>query len=591
MADTVSTTHRPSARRPLARRLRVGALAIPAVVLLAVIFLLPLVKLIGDSVITSTGPSLSRYGDLLTDGIFLQVIWRTVWISTIVTVLTVMLGYPVAYVAARAGKVVSLLLMACVVLPLFTSTLVRSYAWRVLLADNGMINDALLAAGLVDNPIKLLYNDTSIVVGMTQVLLPFAILPILAGLKGIDRSVLNAARSAGASPVTAWRTITLPLSLRGLMAGASLVFITSLGFYTTPALLGGISTPMFAQLVDSQVNNQANYGSTTAAAALVLVGVVLLMFFLRKPLGLVAAAVTTGDVQPMRRRRRLLPSIGWPAGSTMLLRVEDILSPVRWVIVAALASFGALALLAPQIVVAILAFNEASFLSFPPEQYSTRWFGEYFADPNWLDSTLLTARISAMAAIIATLVGTLAAFAVVRMRSLRTGVAIYMLSLAPMVLPPILYAVGLFFIYVQLGLTGTETGLVLAYIAIGIPYVMITSQAVARDIDPLMERAAASMGANGFTRARSVVIPLMIPALFASFLLAFIQVFDDLVLALFLGGAETVTLQMRMYENIQFEISPMVAAVGVMLTAATLLLGLATLSLGRRRARSEPRSR
>jgi len=576
------------------RRDRITWLALPMILILGLAFFLPLARLLLGSLTTSSGLSFSRYGQLFDDQVFVDVVLRTIRIAGLVTFFTAIIGYPVAYAAARAQKWVGIAMLACVILPLFTSSLVRSYAWRALLADNGVINEWLVRLNIVDAPLKLLYNDTSIVIGMTQVLLPLMILPIYATTKNLDRAIIDAARSMGASQLAAWRTMTLPQSFKGVAAGASLVFISSLGYYTTPALLGGISTPMFAQLVDSQINTKADYGPTTAESALVLIGVAFLLVILRRPLGLVSSGNDGDD-----KKRRLSSPLSTPLayfhkGGDRLnggvvgrstRRAEELLSRVRWFVTGGLAVGGLVILVGPQVVIVLLAFNNSSFLSFPPTGYSTRWFTDYVHDDSWLGSTRLSFVVSIVAATIATVIGTLAAFGVVRIRRTRLSVAVYMLGLTPLVIPPVLYAIGLFFVFIQIGVAGTASGLVVAYAVLGIPYVVITSQPIVRDIEPLMERAAASMGANAWRRAQTIILPLIVPAVVASFLLAFIHAFDDLVVAVFLGSADTVTLQMRMYEDIQFEISPKVAAVGVLVTCVMLLLGLASMGLNRNRSR------
>jgi len=575
---------------------RITWLALPMILILGLAFFLPLGRLLLGSLTTSSGLSVSRYQQLFGDQVFIDVVLRTIRIAVLVTFFTAVIGYCVAYAAARARKWVGLAMLACVILPLFTSSLVRSYAWRALLADNGVINQWLVGLHLVDAPLTLLYNDSAIVIGMTQVLLPLMILPIYATTKNLDRVIVDAARSMGASHLAAWRTMTLPQSFKGVAAGASLVFISSLGYYTTPALLGGISTPMFAQLVDSQISSKADYGPTTAESALVLIGVALLLVLLRRPLGLMSSADGNDKhrlARPMSvllagfRKKADRLNVGMMGRS--IRRTEELLSPARWLAAGTLAVAGLIILVGPQIVIVLLAFNDSNFLSFPPSSYSIRWFNEYMHDGFWLGSTRLSFIVSVIAAMIATVLGTLGAFAVVRMRRKRLSVAVYMLGLTPMVLPPVLYAVGLFFVFIQIGVAGTASGLIIAYAVLGIPYVVITSQAIVRDMDPLMERAASSMGADAWTRARTIILPLMIPAVVASFLLAFIHAFDDLVMAVFLGSAATVTLQMRMYEDIQFEISPKVAAVGVLVTCAMLTLGLAAMSLNRDRSRDPGR--
>lgn len=582
---------------------RVAWLAIPMALVLAALYVFPLAQLLISSFSTASGFNVSRYAALLSDGGFLQVILRTLRISVLVCLFGSAIGYPIAYAAVRAPKLVAASMLACVTLPLFTSTLVRSYAWRALLADNGLVNEWLIWLGFTEKPLTLIFNDTGIVIGMTQVLLPLMVLPIYASMRNIDLTAISASRSMGATHLAAWRTIFLPQSSRGLAAGVSLVFISSLGFYTTPALLGGIATPMFAQLIDIQINTRSEYGPTTAEAALVLLGVILLLVLLRKPLGLTASAGVQATAPGPGWAFHLLVkpfAVAWDyvtrrLGGGVLGRglrgIEAGVSHLRWLIVGTVAAIGIVILVGPQLVILLLAFNSSNFLSFPPAGYSGRWFASYLSDDFWLQSTQLSFLVSIVAAGVSTLLGTLGAFAVVRMRRKRLSVSVYMLGMAPLVMPPILYAVGLFFVFVTVGLVGTAAGLIVAYSVLGIPYVLVTAQAVVRDIDPLMERAAASLGASVLRRTGNVVLPLMVPAVIASFLLAFIHAFDDLVMAVFLGSASTVTLEMRMYQDIQFEISPKVAAVGVLVTLTMLFLAGATVVFNRHRDRYSPESR
>jgi putative spermidine/putrescine transport system permease protein len=595
MSSTPTVQARPSAiRRSKWMPDAVVWLALPAMIVLAALFVLPLSRLVVDSLVTDTGISLSRYTDLLNDGLFIPIMERTIKIALVVTVVAAAIGYPLAYAATRLPRYPAAVVLASVSLPFFTSTLVRSYAWRALLADNGVVNNWLMASGIFSKPHQLVFNDTGIVIGMSQVLLPMMTLPIYAAMRGIDRRLTDAARSMGASPFSAWQTVFLPQSLNGLMAGVSLVFISSLGFYTTPALLGGPAVPMIAQRIDVQINTQNEYGPTAAQATILLIGVVILMTLLRKPLGLTApgtAGVSVSQTASGRVSRavgavtdlvanRLAGGIFGRIGRL----IGEGISYVRHVVLGLITLIGIVMLVGPQVVVLMLAFNSSNFLVFPPTGYSTRWFDEFFNDQFWLASTYLSITVSIAAAVLATIVGVLCAFAVARTRLRKFGVLFYLLSMAPMVMPPIIYAVALFFLFARGGLLGTPTALVLAYMVLGIPYVMITSQAVIRNIDPLYERAAASLGANALHRARDIVLPFIIPAAISSLLFAFIMAFDDLVLGVFLGSAQTVTLQVRMYQNIQFELSPKVAAVGVLMTFAMLFVGFLVLTATRMRS-------
>jgi ABC-type spermidine/putrescine transport system permease subunit I len=200
---------------------------------------------------------------------YLRILWLTIRISLIVTVIALLLGYPVAYLLARIDRARSNLLMILVLVPFWTSILVRTYAWMVLLGRQGIINQLLLALGLIDEPMRLLNTSFAVYVAMVHVLLPFMILPLYGVMRGIDENLLRAAQSLGARPHGVFRQVLLPLSLPGISAGCLLVFILSLGFFITPALLGGPGDLMIAVLIQQQVD-LINWPFASALAVLLL---------------------------------------------------------------------------------------------------------------------------------------------------------------------------------------------------------------------------------------------------------------------------------------------------------------------------------
>lgn len=207
---------------------------------------------------------------------YLRVMFNTVWLAFLVTVVTLVLGYPVAYLLAKLPVTRANVLMVLVLIPFWTSILVRSYAWMVLLGQAGIINDALLRLGLRSEQLSLLHTQLAVGIGMVHILLPFMILPLYTVMRGIDRTLLRAAENLGAAPAQVFRRVFFPLSIPGVGAGCSLVFILSLGFYITPALLGGQRDVTIAMLIFQQVN-QLNWG-VGSALALVLLLVALLVY-------------------------------------------------------------------------------------------------------------------------------------------------------------------------------------------------------------------------------------------------------------------------------------------------------------------------
>jgi mannopine transport system permease protein len=246
------------------------ALIAPLVLLLAWAFFLPITRLLLTSV-TDPTPGIGNYRRLWTEPLYLHVILRTIWIALACTAGALLLGYPVAALMARPAHVLGKLAAVCVLVPLWTSTLVRSYAWIALLERRGVINNALMDLGLISSPLTLLYTDGAVLVAMTHVLMPFMILPIFSSLRSLSADLPNAALSLGATQLRVFFSIVLPLSLPGVFAGCLLVFVMSLGFYVTPALVGGPHSLMIATLIGQQATELLDWPFAGAISCLLLV--------------------------------------------------------------------------------------------------------------------------------------------------------------------------------------------------------------------------------------------------------------------------------------------------------------------------------
>ncbi len=202
--------------------------------------------------------------------IYLRALYVTLKVSFLVTLLCLLLGYPLAYYLSSIPPKKANLLMIFVLIPLWTSVLVRTYAWIMILGRNGIINQALLKLGLIDEPLKIIYNVFGLVLGMVHVMLPFMVLSLFSVMTGIDRGLLKAAQNLGARPFEAFRRVFLPLSMPGIFAGSILVFIISVGFFITPALLGGRKEVMIAMVIEQAVSVFLNWGLASAASFLLL---------------------------------------------------------------------------------------------------------------------------------------------------------------------------------------------------------------------------------------------------------------------------------------------------------------------------------
>ena len=249
------------------RRAMPVLLAAPLLLYMVIFYALPVLAMLLRSV-NEPGWTLQHFRELAGDSVFFNVFANTLYTAVIVTLGTLLLGYPVALSLVRAKRMAPLILVI-VLLPFWTSVLVRSYAWMVLLGRHGILNEALLTSGLIERPLRLLNTSLATEIGMIHILLPYMILPIANALRQIDPSLARAASGLGATPWRTFRQVIFPLSIPGVAAGALLVFVLSLGFYITPAMLGGPRDITLSMLIANQVD-QLNWAYAACLSVVLL---------------------------------------------------------------------------------------------------------------------------------------------------------------------------------------------------------------------------------------------------------------------------------------------------------------------------------
>lgn len=254
-------------------RTRVALIMIaPAILLIAFLYLLPLVRILALSVTEQPG-ALANYGQLVTSDVIGRVIWTTVRICILTTAITLAVSYVMAAALTLAAPRTRNLMFVLILLPLWLSVLIRAFAWVTVLRGNGVLNSALMSTGLIEMPFSLVRNEIGVVIGMVHYMLPFGILPLYASMRSIDARILNAARSLGAPAFTVFRRVFLPLTLPGLFSSFILTFVFSLGFYVTPAILGGGRVMMVAEYISVQVHETLEWGTATMLASVLLASV------------------------------------------------------------------------------------------------------------------------------------------------------------------------------------------------------------------------------------------------------------------------------------------------------------------------------
>lgn len=254
------------------------ALIMPAVLLLAFVFIAPLVWFFVQS-IASIG-TLSEIGEhvwaVISSKAVLAALWSTNWMSLIVTLLVLVISYPVAYYLATHDGMRFTLVLFCIVVPYFTSVIVRTYSWMVLLGRNGIINQTLAHFGLIDEPLTLLYTKSAVLIGMVYVLLPYMVLTLFAAMKSIDPGLMRAARGLGGGGFYSFTRIYLPLSMHGVVSGSLIVFILAIGFFITPALMGGPQDVMIAMLIERSVEILFDWSGAAIMSLLLLAATLIL---------------------------------------------------------------------------------------------------------------------------------------------------------------------------------------------------------------------------------------------------------------------------------------------------------------------------
>ncbi|HEY5739727.1 MAG TPA: ABC transporter permease [Gammaproteobacteria bacterium] len=266
------------------------SLAMPAILAVVAIIVIPVGWLFYLSFVDGDGQfSLQNYQRMIEYKSYARVFLTTFQVSFLTTLICILIGYPLAYFLAMLPARWAGLFMLTVLLPFWTSLLVRTYAWLVLLQKNGLLNDFAISAGIWETPLKLVHNMTGTLIGMAHIMLPFLILPLYGSMRKIDRDLMYASANLGASPVQSFWRVYFPLSLSGMVAGSLIVFVLCLGFYVTPAVLGGGRVVMVATQITAILENQYDWGAASALGVVLLVATLLVLFAATRLLKLDAA--------------------------------------------------------------------------------------------------------------------------------------------------------------------------------------------------------------------------------------------------------------------------------------------------------------
>jgi len=585
--------------RVLRRLRRLGPL-LPLAFYLVLFFALPVAMLLATSFQDGGGAlSLIHYRKLFGNDVYVRVLGSTLKISIWVAGICVVVAYPIAYVIANARQRAQQALLLLVLLPFWTSFLIRTFAWIVLLGRKGVVNTWLMGLGVTSEPLPLLYNFFGVMVGMTHALLPIAVMTILPVMLAIDPTLRKAAALLGGGPGQAFWRVYFPLSFPGVAAAWLLVFVSALGFFITPALLGGTDETMVTQLIIQQVQQLLNWGFAGALSLLLLASAAAIFFAFDRIVGVQSLTQASSRASTSLRpaNARWLGRVGQLICAGLGTATDALLRPFAGrargyrahppgftVVAVALAAF----LVLPTVFLIPVSFTGSSFLGWPPEHLTLRWYREYFESSTWLAATARSLVVACFAALLAMVLGVGAALALSRDGTpARTSWLMFVLS--PFFIPRIVIAVALFYLFAKLRLLETSIGLILGHAVLGVPYVVITVMAVLNSYDQRLSQAAWTLGATRWQTLRRITLPLIRPGLLSAFLFAFVTSFDDVTLALFLSAGSNTTLPKQMWADATMQVSPLLAAVSTLvLIVVTVLILAAETFRGRARELAVP---
>ncbi|MER8809615.1 ABC transporter permease subunit [Mesorhizobium australicum] len=548
-------------------------LTVPAFGVMFAVFGIPMILLFLTS-LNAPAFSLANYVGFFERKSYVLILIQTLKISLVATAICLLIGYPTAYLIANAGRARPVLVVM-VFLPWLTSALVRTYAWTVVLGDNGLINSLLLNLGVIDRPLTLIYNRFAVYVGMVHIMLPMMILPLLSVMVNIDKSLMAAARSMGAKPFTAFLRVFLPLSIPGIRSGCILVFVVCLGFYITPQALGGLGDTMLSTLINSQLTTSLDM-APTAAAAFILLAVALVVLS-AAGVNLASAHGQAGSVEQKSKPHR------WLSPSKVSRYLGELATPFRarywaaklykshrdthWakIIRASFLALVLIFLLAPGLVVIVISFSPGEFLEFPPRTLSLRWYYSFFQDPTWTGALWNSFKFGLIVSVASAIAGTLAALGLSRCSpSFRSSMT--MVILTPITFPIIVVGVAVYLGLARIGLVGTSAGIILGHIIGAIGYVVVIVLATLSGFDRRLEQAAMSMRAGPTRTFMRVTFPLIRSGIIGGSLFAFLASFDEVIITSFVSGYAIPTLPLKMLESLKQQVDPTIAAVGSLLT-------------------------
>ncbi len=501
--------------------------------------------------------TLANYQTFFAKGFYGSLLWRSVTLSATVTLITILLAYPVAYFLAFRVKKNIMTWLILINLPFWTSYLLRVLAWKIMLGNNGVINSTLLELGFIQGPLEyLLYSRFAVTLTLVHAWAAFAILPIYLSLSKIDRSLLEASADLGESPVRTFLRVTLPLSMPGVIAAAVIEFIPTVGDYITPMMVGGPKGIMFGQIIAAQFAEANNMPMGASLTIIMMITVTTLA----------VTFVWLAQRGTVKRREMETVVASTDSGTTTKRRFSPLLVYVILYL---------MFLYIPSLTLPIFSFNDSIQMVLPLKNFTVRWYVEMVNQPGLMAALGNSFKVALPVAIISTSLATIAARTMTRYRLPGRTLAMSFILL-PMVMPGIILAVGILVVAIAAGVPLSLWTIGVAHVVATLPFSMLVVMARLEGFNKSLEESALDLGENGWMTFWRITFPLILPAVGAALLLSFTASFDEFLFALFLGGND-VTLPVFMWTQTRFpQTLPAVLALGsCIFVGSAILLGTA----------------
>ena len=556
---------------------------------LAMLFIVSFYQAVPGSTILNKDLSFSNYTKFL-DVYYLDTLLTTLRIALLTTLSSLVLGYPIAYLINISRGTLKAALFITVLTPLLTNVVARTLGLMIILGKHGPVNEILGLFGI--GPLLFVPSELGIVIGLTQVFMPYMILSVSSVMANIDFNLVDAARDMGAGPLASFRKIILPLSLPGIIAGSLFVFLLSFSSFVTPRLLGGGKVMVITMLIFQQTMQLLNWPFGAAIAVILLVvSVVLVTSYTKMTTGnslrdrtvdeMRSTPEKRGFVQVRKKRTKDALYDLWASVSGSIGRalrripgaplIGSIVGACIKPLIAVWLLFSIIFIILPLPMVVLSSFSSSSMITFPPEGFSVKWYVGLFRMTEYIRSFLLSFRLAILSMVVSLVIGTLASLGLTRY-SFKGKELIRSVFLSPLMLPAVIAGIALLRFLVSVKMNASFEGMFLAHLVLTTAYVVRTVSSNMVGFDYALEEAARDLGATPFYTFRKITLPLIKPGLIVAAIFSFIVSFDETAVSVFITGGRTITLPVRIFSQLEYGLEPTVTAISSLLIVMTIIL-------------------